>query len=286
MRFPADAGLSPSVTQGLPRLPALLLQASGGAGALPEPTEAELEELYRSVDFHPEEQQAAAAAGPRGAGGLHLSLDCLVGGASLLLLDALPAAQQHGGEPQQGRDGQAAAAAPQHWQQQHRRSSSSDEGTGGGEPARDRGGGIAAAELERLKLSVEVQPDRTSAVLTVADASLHDLCSEPGLSSPILRRGSPGSGASAAVAASADVAEAYVPPLVKLHFVVPATGSGAQRRMGAEPGRAAHGGPEPRAQLDVLVQPLLLRVHPVCMQRLVALVPPVVQVSRSCVGGA
>jgi len=81
----------------LPRLTSLrcgVLQAAGsaGAGALPEPTEAELEELYQAVDFHPEEQQAAAAAASRAGGGagpgVHLSLDCLVTKASLLLQEA------------------------------------------------------------------------------------------------------------------------------------------------------------------------------------------------------
>lgn len=255
------------------------MQAGGGAGALPEPTEAELEELYRSVDFHPEEQQAAAAAVARaGAAGLHLTLDCLVSGASLLLLEALPAAEPSGELDKQQSRGQGAAPPPQQPQEQRQRRSGSEGGLFGGERAQGRGGGIATVELERLKLSAEVHPEKTTAMLTVAEAALHDLCSEPGLSSQILHRGSPGSPASAAAT------DGYLPPLLKLHFVAPAAGSSVGHAAASEPSLVARGGLEPRSQLDVLVQPLLLRLRPLCIQRIVALVPPVAQVRGRSAG--
>ncbi|PSC70464.1 Methionine gamma-lyase isoform A [Micractinium conductrix] len=222
-----------------------------GAGALPEPTEAELEELYEAVDFHPEEQQAAAAAASRAGGaatGLHLSLDVLVSKASLLLLDAPPAAAA-----------MAATVPSQQLQQQQ------SGGGGGGD-----GGAIATLELDRVKVAVQVAPSQTSAVLTVADVAAHDLCSEgQGVSSELLLRGTPGTPAAMTAAAGAATAvghgadDGYVPPLLKVHFTAAAPPAGESAG-------------EARPQLDVLVQPLLLRPRPPCVQRLLALVPAAV----------
>lgn len=261
-----------------------MLQASGGAGALPEPTEAELEELYRSVDFHPEEQQAAAAAAPRaGAAGLHLTLDCLVTSASLLLLEAPPAGEGHGGLQELPKwQGAATSLLPQLLQPQSGSGSSSrassESGLDSGEPAQGGGRGIATIELDRLKLSARMQPEKATATLTLADLALHDLCSEPGLSSPILWRGSADGMAAAAPSAPTAAAEGYLAPVLKLHFVAAAAGSGPRHAAAGEPG------PEPRAQLDALVQPLLLRLRPLCIQRIVALVPAVAQVRGRRVG--
>ena len=52
----------------------------------------------------------------------------------------------------------------------------------------------------------------------------------------------------------------------------------------AEDRRQRQSGIRDRPQLDVLVQPLLLRLRPLCLQRLVALVPPVVQVGGAAAG--
>ena len=227
------------------------LSLQAGAGALPEPTEAELEELYEAVDFHPEEQQAAAAAASRAGGaatGLHLSLDVLVSKASLLLLDAPPAAAA-----------MAATVPSQQLQQQQ------SGGGGGGD-----GGAIATLELDRVKVAVQVAPSQTSAVLTVADVAAHDLCSEgQGVSSELLLRGTPGTPAAMTAAAGAATAvghgadDGYVPPLLKVHFTAAAPPAGESAG-------------EARPQLDVLVQPLLLRPRPPCVQRLLALVPAAV----------
>lgn len=245
------APASPALQREPPRPPPWLPQARSGSGAaaLPEPTEAELEELYQAVDFHPEEQQAAAAGGHAGGGGgaagLHLTLDCLLSKASLLLLD--------------GSGGAGAAGESQN---------AGSPGGGGGQGA--GGGAIASLELHQLNLQAQVQPAQVAASLTLAEVALHDLCSEgPGLSSQLLTRGA----ASAAPAAAAPAARS---PVLRLHLTSAAGGEGGH-------GEQA----ERRPQLDVLVQPLRLRLRPLCLQRLLGLVPPVVEVGGawSCVWG-
>lgn len=201
--------------------------------------------MYQAVDFHPEEQQAAAAAASsRGGGaaatGLHLSLDCLISKASLLLQDSGPTS------------GAAAEASS---------------GSGGG-----GGSGIAALELDQLSLQVQVQPADFTASLKLAEVVLHDLCSCPGLSSQLLSRGAPASVAAAAQAAAASTTPGSHTrsPVLRLQFK--STAAPAAEAAGEQCG-------EPQPQLDVLVQPLLLRVRPLCLQRLLALVPPAVPVS-------
>lgn len=229
-------------------------RSGSGAAALPEPTEAELEELYQAVDFHPEEQQAAAAAASRAGGaaaaGLHLTLDCLLTKASLLLLDGGSAA----GAAATGPQGAAAAA----------------EGSGS-----NSGSGIAALELDQLSLQVQAQPNDFTASLKLSEIALHDLCSCPGLSSQLLSRGAPASVAAAAQAAAASATPGSLTrsPVLRLQFrSAPAAAAEAAGGVGEQGG-------EPQPQLDVLVQPLLLRVRPLCLQRLLALVPPAVPVS-------
>ena len=275
----------------------------GAAAALPEPTEAELEELYQAVDFHPEEevQQAAAAAGRAGAGaasGLHLSLDCLISSASLMLLEAPaiadavvappPAGEQVHEEQQQQHeewDAEYAAAAADgavDWPDSPRVSEGMAE-DGGGSDAGDGSGSrsIAALELERLRLVLQVHPDRSSASVSLAEASLHDLCSEGGgVSAQLLARSTLGAAAAAAAAPAGLEEEGFAahghPPLLRLQYTADASA--------AEASEAGHQQQERRPQLDVLVQPLLLRLRPLCLQRLVALVPPVVQVGGAAAG--
>lgn len=232
-------------------------RSGSGAAALPEPTEAELEELYQAVDFHPEEQQAAAAAASRAGGaaaaGLHLTLDCLLTTASLLLLDGGSAA----GAAATGAQGPAAAAA-------------AAEGSSG-----NSGSGIAALELDQLSLQVQAQPSDFTASLKLSEIALHDLCSCPGLSSQLLSRGAPASVAAAAQAAAASATPSSLTrsPVLRLQFrSAPAAAAEAAGAIGEQ-------GDEPQPQLDVLVQPLLLRVRPLCLQRLLGLVPPAVPVS-------
>ncbi len=234
-------------------------RSGSGAAALPEPTEAELEELYQAVDFHPEEQQAAAAAASRAGGaaaaGLHLTVDCLISKASLLLLDGGPATGAGAAGPSGAAAAGAAAAA----------------GGGGG------GSGIAALELDQLSLQVQVQPSDFTASLKLAEVALHDLCSCPGVSSPLLSRGAPASVAAAAQAAAASTTPGghTRSPVVRLQFR-----SAPAATADAAGGLAEQGG-EPQPQLDVLVQPLLLRLRPLCLQRLLGLVPPAVPVSAT-----
>jgi hypothetical protein len=63
--------------------------------ALPAPSDSEVQELYAAVDFHPDDELAAAgaaaggapaAAAAAGAGAVHLTLGCLVSSASLSLM--------------------------------------------------------------------------------------------------------------------------------------------------------------------------------------------------------
>lgn len=238
--------------------------------ALPEPTEAELEELYQAVDFHPEEQQAAAAASGRaggGAAGLHLSLDCLVSSTSLLLLDgaagtpASHAASESSQEQQQQDQGQQ-----QQPNEQAHGGQASELGRGPG------GSAIATLELERLRLGAQLRPDQATASLSLAGLAAHDLCSEgPGISSRLLSRGSTAANCTTSPPGSSH------PPLLRLSF------------SGASPSAAAGEAGQPlpqerRPQLDILVQPLLLLLRPRCVQRLAALVPPALPV-RVGMGG-
>ena len=60
------------------------------------------------------------------------------------------------------------------------------------------------------------------------------------------------------------------PPLLRLQYAADAAGAAG------EAGRQQ--GEERRPQLDVLVQPLRLLVRPLCLQRLMMLLPPALQV--------
>jgi hypothetical protein len=295
---------------------AVQVGVGGAAAALPEPTEAELEELYQAVDFHPEEevQQAAAAAGRAGAGaafGLHLSLDCLISSASLMLLEAPVAAaaavapppageraqeeqQQPGAQqelqqgmqqapqvqqPHQDAEDDAAAGGAEDWPDSPPNSEGLAEDGGSSDADGNEGSSgsrsIAALELERLRLALRVHPNKSSASVSLAEASLHDLCSEgPGVSAQLLARSTLGAAAAAAAAPAGVDDEGSAPrghpPLLRLQYTADASA--------AEAAEAGHQQQERRPQLDVLVQPLLLRLRPLCLQRLMALVPPVVQV--------
>lgn len=193
------------------------------------------------MDFHPEEEHAAAAAAAgRGA--------AAAGGLHLSLdcrLTTTSLLLHCGGGAAAEAQAQAAGG---------RRTTATSTAAPNG---------IAALELDQLDLQVQVQPRQVSASLKLADAALHDLCSTPGISSQVLSRGAeaaePASPASPVSGAQAPARS----PLVRLHFTATP----------AEPGQ-----PEQRPQMDVLVQPLLLRLHPVCLQCLMALVPPVVPV--------
>lgn len=244
-----------------PHSPRRSAQARGGSTALPEPTEAELEELYQAVDFHPEEQQAAAAAVSRAGAGpavsLSLSLDCLVSKASLLLVDAAPATPPPPPDAA-AVGGQDAAALP----------SSAGASSGRGDSS---GGGIACLELDQLSLQLQVAPKGLTASLKLAEVSLHDLCSEgQGVSSPMLLRGTPSSVSAGATVGTPPGGRGHArSPVLRLQLAAPT----------AEAQAAGPGHPGPRPQVDVLVQPLLLRLRPLCLARLLALVPPVLPCS-------
>ena len=301
----------------------MCLQVRSGTGAaLPEPTEDELEELYRAVDFHPEEEQQAAAAAaaaadaagaPAGASagasrgsaaspasGLHLSLRCLVAATSLLLRDA-PVVAAAATQPEGAAAGGSIEEELEGQKQQQGYVDSGSSRAGAGQVVSasicDSGGSssIAIMELDQLRFALHVQPGDTSASASLEGAAVRDLCSEgPGVSAELLVRfpggagaapvaaGSPTSSAAASFAADGSVGDAgstgvvdappSLPPLLRLHFSAVAAAAATEAW---SPTQQQQQQQELRPQLDVLVQPLLLRMRPLCVQRLVALVPPV-----------
>ena len=105
-----------------------------------------------------------------------------------------------------------------------------------------------------------------SASLRLAEIALHDLCSCPGLSSQLLSRGAPALVAADAQAAGPSATPgslAVRSPVLQLQY----------RSTPAEIAEAVEQTGEPQPQMDVLVQPLLLRLRLLCLQRLLAFDP-------------
>ena len=161
-------------------------RAEGAAGALPAPSETDMQDLYSAVDFHPEQQQSQQQqqqSQQQQQRGLQLSLDCLVSQAGLVLREGGPV----------GRWPPAGAAS------------------GGGGSACDDDADVAVVELARLRLSVQVVPGKVSAGVTLADATVHDLASEGhGVIERLLGR--------ATVAGSGSSSRAAPPPLLRLQY--------------------------------------------------------------------